>query len=86
MTYLVGLLIIGVVVFAIGMMAARRERRESRDSPEVAAFRKLLRGERLTAAERALLAGTRKPDPATRTVPHAAIEAELEERRRREGE
>lgn len=50
----------------------------------MAAFRKRARGEPLTDAERELLANaTRKPDPSRRTVPHAAVMAELAERERR---
>jgi hypothetical protein len=53
------------------------------DSPEVAALRKKARGDALTDAERALLANaTRKPDGAG-AVPHADVEALLEERRRK---
>jgi hypothetical protein len=55
---------------------------EHEDSPEVAALRKRVRGEPLSAAEDALLASaTRKPSGPG--VPHAAVIAELAERERR---
>jgi hypothetical protein len=54
------------------------------DSPEVAALRKRIRGETVTAEESARLASaTRKPEGSS--VPHARIEELVEERRRRGG-
>ncbi len=54
-----------------------------KDSPEVAALRKSIRGEPLTDEERALLAtATRKPPGPG--VPHAEVMRMLEERKRRE--
>ena len=56
-----------------------------REQPEVAALRKKIRGEPLAPEELALLAGaTRKPAREAGSVPHARVEAMLEERRRRE--
>jgi hypothetical protein len=53
------------------------------DSPEVAAFRKRMRGEPLTDAERELLAdATRKLPTGTVTVPHSVVMAELADRER----
>ena len=55
---------------------------EHEDSPEVAALRKRIRGEPLSAAEDALLASaTRKPSGPG--VLHAEVMAELAERERR---
>lgn len=56
---------------------------EAGDAPEVAALRKRIRGERLTAEEQELLANaTRKPSPDAGAVPHEQVEAALEVRRR----
>ena len=69
------------------MSAARPAAPTAPDGPEVTAFRRRARGELLTDTERDLLAkATRKADPGAHTVPHAKIEAMLEERRRREAE
>jgi len=53
------------------------------DDAAVAALRKKLRGEPLTAAEAALLAD-RARTPEGTTIPQAQVMAELEERRKRE--
>ena len=56
--------------------------RKHDDSPEVAALRKKLRGETLTAAEEALLAQRyRKPEGPT--TPHEEVMRELADRQRR---
>jgi len=67
-------------------MSASRPSPETADHPAVAALRKRIRGEALTAEERALLDAGRKPTPEARAaaIPHAQIEAMLEERRLRE--
>jgi hypothetical protein len=57
---------------------------EANDSPQVAALRKRIRGEALSAAERDTLeASYRKPRE--RTVAHAVVMRELAERRHRGG-
>jgi hypothetical protein len=53
------------------------------DAPEVAALRKKIRGETLTDEERAILVHTTRKPTGTGAVSHAAVEAELEERKRR---
>jgi hypothetical protein len=53
-----------------------------KDGPEVAALRKRIRGEALTADEELLLASTYRKPPGP-TVPHAEVMRLLEERRRR---
>lgn len=56
--------------------------RKQDDSPEVAALRKKLRGEPLTAREEALLA-QRSGRPDGPTTPHEDVMRELAERQRR---
>jgi hypothetical protein len=65
------------------MSAAQRSHGRP-DSPEVAALRKRLRGEPLTAEEEAILARTYRT-PTGPTVPRAAVMAEFAERERRGG-
>jgi hypothetical protein len=55
------------------------------DAPEVAALRKKIRGETLTDEERTLLAHTTRAPTGAGAVPHEAVEALLEERRRTRG-
>lgn len=52
------------------------------DSPEVAALRKKIRGEPLSAEEQALLARATREPSGEGALPQEAIEAMLEERRR----
>jgi hypothetical protein len=63
-------------------MSAQHSAPKHDDSPEVAALRKKARGQPLSEAEQALLAGaTRKPTPGP-TIPHETVESMLEQRRR----
>jgi hypothetical protein len=63
-------------------MSAKPKPGEPEDTPEVAALRKYMRGETLTAAELALVERRRRA-PKGPTVPHGEVERLLAERLRR---